>query len=789
MATLQQTLRGLPQADEQLVRGPGGVLQRGPTLKEATKKAGLAAAPTTPMGAEFLGVDKQVSKMAGTPQQVQATLQTALRQKQYGRETTEQEAGAMTKSADMQKLGGLGDRVTKMITGELAKVATSDVALSPDVEIIRQDPTGKTQASMDAMLRIVQSGQDLDQITKAVPEAAEALGNIAKGLIRDPKNVKVAEFLPELGYTAEDLAALLNVSAGDIQGYSVEDLQNKINQVSSEEFTRTQQLQQQATSPSVGAAERGLAREAARELSAVGVRASEADMQRLTDELSTADQVSLFGEVRSITDWLADENISALIKDVLESPKGSQLRKDMEAQAPDLYGFITRNETILKEAATNIETAGTAFKGIQTTNKNLYALLGMSDEAAKIFVPQLTGLQSKEYTRAEIPVLAYIDTLTDAEKKLAVNELNQLQATNPTLAAQIAGLTPEKLAALGIGKPGSNYEKMVKYNQDVDTISNLSDTDGNAIIANVFNDVGSVRAANELIDNNNVLVALGYPSGVSMSAPINPASVKTDILAARPKVSVADAADGKVPVGGKISLGEPNYPKDTKEELLYTTLRPVLKDGSLSAQEINDPEGVVSTLNFNQLLTLRDIANRPGAKIDKPALDARLNELRSENTAREFLAVGGQERKNTDPALDIDRWARLLDPKVDGNKVDKAAVRDLISRTALGEFQSGRYRLKYAEGTLERLKQLGLLAPEHIKAFNDLAAYRLNAYQATGLPGGVRYPYGVDQQGNALQKPKNLVKLIDRKKNRIIDVSPQDISYYQKQGYEIYKGR
>lgn len=763
MATLQQTLRGLPQADEQLVRGPGGVLQRGPTLKEATKKAGLAAAPTTPMGAEFLGVDKQVSKMAGTPQQMQATLQTALRQKQYGREATEQEAGAMTKSADMQKLGGLGDRVTKMITGELAKVATSDVALSPDVEIIRQDPTGKTQASMDAMLRIVQSGQDLDEITKAVPEASEALSNIAKGLIRDPKDIKVVEFLPDLGYTAEDLAALLNVSAEDVQGYSVEDLQNKINQVSSEEFTRAQQLQQQAISPFVGAAERGLAREAARELSAVGVRASEADMQRLTDELSRADQVSLFGEVRSIADWLADDNISALIKDVLESPQGSQLRKDMEAQAPDLYGFITRNETILKEAATNIETAGTAFKGIQTANKNLYALLGMSDEAAKIFASQLTGLQSKEYTRAEIPVLAYIDTLTDAEKKLAVKELNNLQATNPTLAAEIAELSPEKLTALGIGKSGSNYEKMVKYNQDVDTISNLPDTDGNTIIATVFDDVGSVRAANELIDDNNALVALGYPSGVSMSTPINPASVKQDILAARPKVSVTDAAAGNVPVGGKISLGEPNYPEDINEQLLYTALRPVLKDGSLSAQEINDSKGVVSRLNFDQLLTLRDMADKPGAKIDKPALDTRLDKLRNEYTAKELLAVGGQERKNTDPALDIDRWAKLLE--LDDNKINKTAIKDLIIRTALGEFESGRYRFTYMDNSLERLKNLGLLTPEHIAVFNKAAEERKRAWGHKGIYTDRKYFYGVDESGNP-RKPPVSKKTETKKKGR-----------------------
>ena len=176
------------------------------------------------------------------------------------------------------------------------------------------------------------------------------------------------------------------------------------------------------------------------------------------------------------------------------------------------------------------------------------------------------------------------------------------------------------------------------------------------------------------------------------------------------------------------------------------------------------------------------MANKPGAKIDKLALDARLNELRSENTAREFLAVGGQERKNTDPALDIDRWARLLDPKVDGNKVDKAAVRDLISRTALGEFQSGRYKIQYMDNSLERLKQLGLLTPEHVAEYNKAAGQRAMSNN-TYFFRNTKYPYGIDNAGNPLPPPAppkktettitlkkgNITKVVDVKDTRAIN--------------------
>jgi hypothetical protein len=374
MATLQQILRGLPQADEQLVRGPGGVLQRGRTLKEATKKAGLAAAPTTPMGAEFLGVDKQVSKMAGTPQQMQATLQTALRQKQYGRETTEQEAGAMTKSVDMQKLGGLGGRVQSMIDSETEKLkkatTTAGVVpkfgeeeLTPEVISKLQELQNTSPGSEDynqliidintALGKTLQTALGAEQLLSLYQTSAQAIGDVAAKTIINPEDIRVADLLPELGYTAEDLAGLLNVPITSIQEYTVEDLQSKINQVSSEEFTKTQQLEQQATSPYVGIAQRGLARETARELSAVGIRATEADMQRLEESIARADMISFPPGTpkRPIAEALADSEISAMIKEIVESPKGSQLRIDIENQAPDFYKFITDNEAILKEAS------------------------------------------------------------------------------------------------------------------------------------------------------------------------------------------------------------------------------------------------------------------------------------------------------------------------------------------------------------------------------------------------------------------------------------------------------
>lgn len=826
MATLQQTLRGLPKADDQMTRGPGGVLRRTPTLQQATQQAGLAAAPTTPMAAEMTGAGPQAAKMAGTPQQLQAalqqsteapTLQTALRQKQFGRETTAGEAGAMQKSASMQALGGLGDRVTSMVSGEYDKLkkvdTTAGVAAEFEGKKLTPEVTGKLQqlqtttpgtpeynqlvADINTGLgKTPETALSAGQLQSMYQTSAQAIGGAATGTIRDPKTVKAAEFLPELGYDANSLATLLGVTPEEVQGYSLEALQDKVNQVQSQEFARTQQLEQQAVSPLAGAAERGLAREAARELSATGVRATEADMQKLNAEVSQATQVSFMGQTKSVDQWLADDEISAMIKDVVDSPADSQLRKDLQTQSPDFYAFITRNETALKAAASQLETGATQFRQLQEANKKVYRDTGLADTTIANLFPESTGFQTKAVDVTQVPVVSYLQNLTPAERQSASNEINNLAATDPAMAKQLTGLTGKQVTSLGIGKPGSNWDKLKQYNTTTDKIKQTDPQDTDTLLREAFSDVPSLDAAQQTINTGNALSALGLESGVSVTS-LDPSKLQETLLAGRPAVSLTEAAAGKVPVVKKQTLGTPKLPEDgTSEAKIVHTLKSVLTDGSLSADEINDPKGPIArgTLNFDDLLTLRDLADKPGAKIDKGALDGRLNQLRAENTKQIFQQVGGSERQNTDPALDIDRWSKLLSE--DPRKVDQAAVRDLITKTAVGEFQSGRYRFQYMDNSLERLKQLGLLTPDIVNEYNKAAqSRRATEIGARSFAKSSKYFYGIDAQGNPLTPPAKQATTSDRTKDgkllvtmkkgkSTIQVEAGDQSYYERQGWK-----
>jgi len=724
--------------------------------------------------------DAQAAKMAGTPQQMRAALQqsaetptlgTALRRKQYGRALTEQEAAGMQKSADMQKLGGLGDRVDTMIKSEFKKPAGAEVDLNTELDVIKKDPN--SQEAMDAMLRLVQSGQKLDDIAKLIPEAATAIGDVAKKAIRDPKDIKATEFLPDLGYDATSLAGLLGVTPEEIQGYSLTDLQNKVNQVTSQEFTQAEQLGQQAVSPFAGVAERGLAREAARELSTTGVRATEADMQRLNDSVAKADQVTMFGETRSVGDWLADDEISALIKQVVESPADSDLRKQMQQEAPELYKFVEDNEAALKTAAANLDISATKLGGIKPTNKDTYTRAGLSDEAAKIFAPSLTQPQSKALTADDVPVIGYLNSLSDTERKTVSDVLNKLQATDPTLAAEVAKLSKDEFISLGIGKSGSNWEKMIKHNLDVNEIENIPEDDTDALLTKAYSDAPPAETAQQYIGQGNTLSGLGLESGVAVTS-LDPTTLKQSILDSKgKKVSIQDAVSGNIPDSKKQSFGSPKEPDPESANFrIYKALTPIMSDGNLSAEEINDPKGPVSKLSWDDLLVLEDLSKNPKASIDKTALAAVLNKKKNENTSN-VLLTEALLPAGSDLSKIAGTYASILQYS-DPRKINMDTVKNRMYDATLSELKNpSRLNSNYKsiDQTIDLLKKHNLLTPEMITEINKTAKHRaavqLNygagyitdedakqrkldtnkrMWEATKYP----YKYGIDEKGNPL---------------------------------------
>lgn len=721
MATLRQTLRGLPQADEQLVRGPGGVLQRTPTLQATAQQAKLAAPPTTPMGAQMVGAGPEAAKMAGTPQQMKAalestaeagkqTLQTALRRKQYGRETTAQEKSAMAKSADMQKLGGLGDRVTRMIQDEYTKgtAATAPAGSAGAAPVLDVKAgtakyfEGKELKPVTTDLQKLQTAQPgseeynkllinlntqlgygpefgkeiltADQLQSMYKSSAEVIGEGLAGKVRDLDMVKAMEFASQLGYDANSLANLLGVTPQDIQKYSLADLQNKVNEVTSKEFTRAQQLEQQAASPLVGVAERGLAREASRELSATGVRATEADMQKLADEVTAASTVTFMNQTKSIDQWLANDEISAMIKDVVESPADSKIRMDLKKTSPQLSDFIERNEGALKVAAQKLETGATQFKQLQEQNKKLILDAGLSERAAKTFAEKVLGLQFKEFTEEDIPILNYIKDLSDTDKQIVSNEINDISSKDPTLAKEVATLNSNQLTALGIGKKGSNWDKMKAYNDKLAQIESIPKDNYDQLIRETYGDVGSVEAANQRIADGNKLKALGLDPGVSTFS-LDPSKLKENLVTGKQKVTATKAAAGNIPQMAKQTLGTPTIPTGTVGSIV-NKLGSLLQDGKLTKEEFAtsyDKNNPISQLNLDEMIELENISKKPNTSIDQEGTTNRRKYLSNVYTRDVFTST-----KGTDSALQASMRIINNHGFLDNQKIDRELLGSFV---------------------------------------------------------------------------------------------------------------
>lgn len=590
MATLQQTLRGLPSADTQTMRGPGGVLQQKKTLQQATQQAGLQAAPLTPMAAQTLGASPDAAKMAGTPQQVKSALeqaaapqqpldlQTALRQKQYQRAATPEEMERLTKSASMQTLGGLGDRVTNMVKAEKKKVDTVEKI---DVPIVAEYLGKSTEPIKETLKKLRDKPDDMtlqkavadyfgkvlstDEINSLFVPQAEAITGAAAAAI-GPTEAEAPAFTladmaqdPEFGYTIPQLAQLLEVPETALAGYTVEDLQARINQIQAQEFEQAKQLEATAVSPLTGAAERQLAQEAARELSSIGITATEADIQNLTNDIASANMVTFGNEQMTYEQALSDENISNFIKAYLEAPAGSQTRKDMETAEPTLTAFANKHATVLTQAAANLGAGVTQFGTLQSENKALISnLLGNVDIDPTVLedlVPGSTKFSDVKLEAKSSPILNYLETKEPDQRKKFTTELNTIKADNPNIGKEVAKLTPEQLSNLNIENNGKRWKLYKNTLDDYKTVSRLESDDTAELLRNYSATLDSPEQVNTDIENNKIMTNLGfgdttYNTGTLpiVNEKVDTAKLKDTFLANNPEPTVADAADGKTKV-------------------------------------------------------------------------------------------------------------------------------------------------------------------------------------------------------------------------------------------------
>lgn len=692
MSSLQERIK---KNSKSLVRGPSGVLQEEtPDIQELSGTAGLPVQPIDPMSAGALGANPDQQKMMGSPANVksaqnialsqQDNLQSAERTKQARTQATQQEAAAQQKSKDLQELGGLGDRVQNFIQAQRQKL--QQVAPTAQVqEVAPQATLSGLPTEPDKLAALKNAAKALQQN----PQDMNALLEINKALGRNPNTVVSPEEIQELyatatdtiaksgsdavdntlqvddliaqgdfGYDLNTLSDLLGVPPDQLKDMSVGQLRSQIQAVSQAEMSQAQQLQQQAGSINLGAAERSLARDLGREASAVGVRASEQDFKNLDDSIANADIVSFGGKEYKVDELLQDDTISQIITDYLNSGEDSEIRKELERTEPELLSFIKKNQAVLDDAARAYQASASQFSTIQKKNQELSKVAGteIDQDLMKQLLPGYGELSATELSPSAVAFFQRLDQLPTEQKAQFVNQANTL-ASNPLtedIIPELASLAPQQLADLQLerGANSVKLQQLLKNRQTVQQLQNIDPNDIRSVISYYSGgQYNSPEQLQKIIDSNKSAAFFGFKNADTVALDADkdgklddPKDLYNRMLSATKKASLTDTLNNAVNTY-EANLPGAVAPAAPYQEVLLNKLGPLVADGDLSESDIKKAKLTPAELS--------DIIKNIN-KIKMPETDAEIT-----YKDKLFQAASAASRKAADKITDSiqDRWS------------------------------------------------------------------------------------------------------------------------------------
>lgn len=531
--------------------------------------------------------------------QGQDTLSQASATQQQNSQATGQEQGLQQKSQSLQSLGGLGDRVEDLIQSQAASSANTSLtatqlnssgqqaantnssaapATTTPAGTLTGLPTDPTQlanlqtaasqylsdpTNMQALLAIntalgrdpstVVSPAEIEQLFPNLSGTGAASSIAQAGQSQFGSTLTTQDLITKgnLGYDLPTLSGLLNVPQDQLATMTVPQLQQAIASEQQAEFTRSQQSDTQAQSLQLGAAQRQSARQQGEQLSASGVRASEADMQKLTTSIQNADQVQFGGQQYSVEDLLGDGKISGIISDYMNAAPETSIRTDLEKTEPGLVQFIQNNQNVLQQAVQQMQTGATQFGTIQTQNAALSQVqpnLSIPDSVMQAAIPNWGKLSATAVDPNSVPLLAYTKSLDPTQQQNAVAAMTSL-GQDPAVAQQLAGLSRDQLQKLELGL-GTNSPEIQAFTQNqalVKQIQSTSPNDPDDVInlftGGGFKDQASLQKAQA---TNSQLAALGVPVPDNSQFDLTPQQMLDQVQKGTSSATLQDILNGNV---------------------------------------------------------------------------------------------------------------------------------------------------------------------------------------------------------------------------------------------------
>ena len=362
--------------------------------EELARQQGLPAAPPTPLGAQGIGASQDVSKMAGTPNQirgmVQGTLKERLRTKDLMQESERNGArGRFTVESLQEKmnvlegLGSLDGRIQAALQTKLLN-KTTDIVIPNTVNkttvmehlsslgITDETSINAALAALDKIRKDGASATDITaalaalKIDGAITDSTTSLAgkfgkfftqaggeNLKTQIATVLKNFSEIKMKDLLDTTAgfsnqynniEDVPEILGIDDEVFAKMTFGEVQAQLKAWKNRNFQDVDALRDVLQDPTYSMAEKDYARQRLAELGAIGVTSIEQKANNLEAQVAEGDTVIVGGEVVKVSELMSDPKLKGVIATALESDEELDKLSKVDKGLAD---WITRNKAAL----------------------------------------------------------------------------------------------------------------------------------------------------------------------------------------------------------------------------------------------------------------------------------------------------------------------------------------------------------------------------------------------------------------------------------------------------------
>lgn len=447
----------------------GGILQE-VSGEELARQTGLEAPPTTPLGMQGIGASQDVAKMAGTGEQVRASLRETLKERAETKDVMgeAERGGARTRfnvqaiQQSLQSLEGVGaldnrvaNKARSLITGasvEGAPTFANEVNTKQiEAQLLINNPllageelqaaveTAKkaivalrdnaTPQNVAAVLQSLGIKATIDDTASTLANKLATTGvltqateqNIKKAMEDTSlltKDIKIKDLAEDPGFDKKAVAEALKIKETDLDNMTLGEVKAQLAAYRANTFSDVDELRGVLENKFSTEAQKDFARKRLAELGAIGVTSLEQKADNIQAQAEEGDTVKVGNQQIKVEELTTKPEYMATISTALSSPEELEKLRKVD---PELAGWIEKNKNGLTPILGQLAKGLVPFAKTQSEIKDYVS--GVPSDLLDKVMPTWrnatdVGTQAwKDSFSATVPSFAYVLDMADKQKQ------------------------------------------------------------------------------------------------------------------------------------------------------------------------------------------------------------------------------------------------------------------------------------------------------------------------------------------------------------------------------------